>query len=104
MAKTKSPDLCSKDGCENPRAQPGSTMPWCKEHRAEYLKAYEKTQEWRDERRGIVRGIQAMREEIARYFRQWGGARPFQGPEVASIVEGLPGPAVADESAKPQTP
>lgn len=100
MAIKKDPLICSKEGCERPRAQPGSTMPWCKEHRAEYLAEYEKSQEWRTERRGIIRGIQGMREELSRYFRQWAG-RPFQGAEVSAVIDTLPGPAVAPEDAKP---
>jgi hypothetical protein len=40
-----------------------------------------------------------MREELAAYFRTSG--RAFQGPEVAAIIEHLPGPKVAPEDAKP---
>lgn len=71
---------------------------WCGPCRNAYQKDYRDGAEWRAERRGIVRGIQAMRVEIAAYFRQWGG-RPFMGNEVAGVVDSLPGPAVADEKA-----
>lgn len=87
--------LCSK--CKkNPRAAEDSSNPWCTECLAEYMGTYRKSLEWRAERKGLLRGIQAMRVEIAAYFRQWGG-RPFMGNEVAGVVDSLPGPAVADE-------
>ena len=76
-------------------------MPWCKEHWSEYQKSHEEGEEWRSQRLGIIRGIKGMREAVSNHFRQWGG-RPFMGNEIASIVDSLPGPAVADESAKPQ--
>lgn len=88
---------CSR--CEKEPAAKGDA--WCKECRNKYQKEYRESAEWRAERRGIIRGILAMREAVATHFRQWGG-RPFMGAEVASVVDALPGPAVADESAKPQ--
>ena len=93
--------FCSKCGV-HPRADADSSNPWCLECKAAYQAEYRASLDWRAERRGLIRGIQAMREEIARYFRQWSGARPFMGPEIAQIVEGLPGPTVAEE-AKPDT-
>lgn len=101
--------FCSKCGV-HPRADVDSSNPWCLECKAAYQAEYRASLDWRAERRGLIRGIQAMREEIARYFRQWSGARPFMGPEVAQIVEGLPGPAIAEETGpaiaeeKAQTP
>lgn len=87
--------MCSK--CKvNPRAAEDSTNPWCTKCLAEYMQKYRKDEEWRAERRGLVRGIKAMREEMSRYFRQWAG-RPFMGGEVASVIDTLPGPAVAPE-------
>lgn len=88
---------CSKCG-ESP-AQKGDA--WCKKCRNEYQRDYRESAEWRAERRGICRGIQAMREHVANHFRQWSG-RPFMGAEVGSVVDSLPGPAVAPEDAKPQ--
>lgn len=76
---------------------------YCAECRAQYQKDYRDTAEWRAERRGIIRGIQAMRESSAAFFAAWGG-RPFMGAEVAQVVRELPGPPVAPEDAKPQTP
>jgi hypothetical protein len=93
----KEAKLCSK--CkENPRTADDSTNPWCTKCLAEYMAEYRKKGEWRAERRGILRGIQAMREHVAAHFGQWAG-RPFMGAEVISVVNSLPGPAVADESA-----
>jgi len=89
---------CSK--CEKEPAAKGDA--WCKDCRNQYQKEYRESAEWRAERRGIIRGIQAMRVEIANYFRSWGG-RPFLGNEVASVVDSLPGPVVADESAAKST-
>lgn len=93
--------LCTK--CKkNPKAGgPEDKNPWCQECRTAYQRDRNDTLEWRAERRGIIRGILAMREAVAAHFRQWGG-RPFMGAEVASVVDALPGPSVADESAKPQ--
>ena len=85
---------CSK--CKAAPAEPGDA--WCKTCRNKYQKEYRDGVEWRAERRGLIRGIQAMREHIASHFVQWAG-RPFMGAEVASVVNSLPGPAVADESA-----
>ena len=93
----KESKLCSK--CkENPRAAEDSTNPWCTKCLADYMAQYRKQGEWRAERRGIIRGIQAMREHVAAHFSQWAG-RPFMGAEVVGVVNALPGPAVADESA-----
>lgn len=92
--------LCSK--CkENPRAAEDSSNPWCTKCLAEYMAEYRKKGEWRAERRGILRGIAAMKEAIAAHFVQWAG-RPFMGAEVAGVVRSLPGPEVADENAKAQ--
>lgn len=91
--------LCTKCG-KNPKAGgDADTNPWCQPCRTEYQRERKETQEWRTERRGIVRGFRAMREELAAYFRTSG--RAFQGPEVAAIIEHLPGPKVAPEDAKP---
>ena len=93
--------LCSK--CKkNPKAGgPEDTNPWCQECRTRYQRERTESLEWRAERRGIIRGIQAMREHVANHFRQWSG-RAFMGAEVGSVVDSLPGPAVAPEDAKPQ--
>jgi hypothetical protein len=96
-AEEISAKICSK--CEKDPASKGDA--WCKECRGKYQKEYRESLEWRAERRGIIRGIQGMREHVAAHFRQWGG-RPFMGSEVGNVVDALPGPAVADESAKPQ--
>jgi PHP family Zn ribbon phosphoesterase len=88
--------LCTKCG-KNPKAGgPKDTNPWCQECRTAYQRERSDTLEWRAERRGLIRGIQAMRLEMANYFRQWGG-RPFMGAEVASTIDSLPGPSVAAE-------
>ena len=99
MAETEK--MCSK--CKkNPKAGGSDDKnPWCQECRSNYQRERNDTLEWRAERRGLIRGIQAMREHIASHFVQWAG-RPFMGAEVASVVNSLPGPAVADESAKAQ--
>ena len=105
MAKSaevaESVKMCTK--CrENPKAgDDADANPWCQPCRTEYQREHQKVLLWRAEHRGIIRGILAMREAVATHFRQWGG-RPFMGAEVASVVDALPGPAVADESAKPQ--
>ena len=94
--KTK---LCTKCGV-NPKAGGDSDAnPWCKECRSQYKREYDAGNDWRMERRGILRGINAMRQHAASYFAQWGG-RPFMGAEVAACIESLPGPAVEPE-AKP---
>lgn len=85
--------VCSK--CGKPRE--GKDR-YCKECRAAYNQDYGARDEWAAERRGIIRGILAMRQHVANHFKQWGG-RPFMGNEVASVVDSLPGPQVADEKA-----
>ena len=100
MATTeKSSGMCTKCG-ENPKVTGES---WCQPCRTEDARKRRESQEWRTERRGILRGMKAMRDEIARYFRQYGG-RPFMGAEVAGAVEIIPGPAVAPEDAKQDQP
>jgi hypothetical protein len=93
------PKMCSK--CKkNPKAgDEKDANPWCQACRTEYQRSRNETLEWRAERRGLIRGILAMRQEVANYFRRWGG-RPFMGAEVASVVEELPGPQVAPEKAE----
>ncbi len=90
--------LCSKCGV-NPRMDPEGTNPWCKDCQKKYNASAKVREDWRTERRGIVRGIQAMREHVSLYFRQYAG-RPFMGNEVSSVTDSLPGPAVAPEDAK----
>jgi hypothetical protein len=86
--------LCTR--CEVKPAQGKDA--YCADCRSNYQKDYRESAEWRAERRGIIRGILAMRKAVADHFRQWNG-RPFMAQEVASVVESLPGPAVADEKA-----
>jgi hypothetical protein len=87
--------ICTR--CEkNPAAGKDA---YCAECRAAYQKEYREGAEWRAERRGIIRGILAMRESLASHFRQWAG-RPFMGAEVGSMIDQHPGPAVADEQAR----
>jgi hypothetical protein len=90
--------ICTK--CKkNPKAgDENDTNPWCQPCRTAYQRERSETLEWRAERRGIIRGILAMRQAVGDHFRQWAG-RPFMGAEVAALVDQLPGPAVADESA-----
>ena len=96
--ETTEQKICSKCG-KNPKAGGANDKnPWCQECRTAYARERNDTLEWRAERRGLIRGIEAMRKEIANYFRQWSG-RPFMGAEVATCVDALPGPAVADENA-----
>ena len=101
-AETTDVKLCTK--CKkNPKAgNADDKNPWCQECRTAYQRERNDTLEWRAERRGLLRGIQAFRVESANYFRSWGG-RPFMGNEVAGLIDGLPGPAVADESAAKPT-
>ena len=100
MATTeKAVKMCTKCG-ENPKAGgDADTNPWCQPCRTAYQRERNETVEWRAERRGIMRGVQAMREAASAYFAQWNG-RPFMGAEVAAILSELPGPAVAPEDAK----
>ena len=96
MAEAKICTKCKK----NPKAGgPDDANPWCNECRTAYQRERAETIEWRAERRGIIRGIQAMRDHVSKHFRQWGG-RPFMGNEVSSVVDSLAGPQVADENAK----
>lgn len=95
--------LCTK--C-NERPKSGGaedTNPWCKECRNEYQRDYRDGQSWRDERRGIVRGIKAFREGAAAEFKGYSN-RHFSGAEVAFMLEQMTGPAVMPEDAKVATP
>lgn len=93
-SQAETPKLCSKCGLMPTRKDDA----WCGPCRNAYQRDRLDGAEWRAERRGILRGIQAMREHIATHFGQWNG-RPFMGAEVVSVVGSLPGPAVADEKA-----
>jgi hypothetical protein len=98
--------LCTK--CqERPRSGGESDAnPWCKECRNAYQREYRDGQSWRDERRGIIRGIKGFRDGAAAHFKAWGN-RIFNGAEVAFMLEQLPGPEVLPEDAdktKPQLP
>ena len=88
-------DKCSKCGAD--RDTKGYPK-WCKACRNKYQAEARESEDWRVERRGILRGILAMRQHIAAHFRQWAG-RPFMGAEIGAIVDELPGPAVQDEDA-----
>ena len=91
--------ICTR--CEkNPAAGKDA---YCADCRSAYQKEYRESAEWRAERRGIIRGIQAMRVAVSAEFRKWGG-RPFMGLEAAGMVDTLPGPLVADEDAKKPEP
>jgi hypothetical protein len=85
--------MCSK--CAKVAPEDGDV--WCKECRKNYKREYDQNRAWRAERRGIIRGIRGMREYLSATFRNQ--PRPFQGPEAAALIDSLPGPAVADESA-----
>lgn len=96
---TDAKPLCTK--CKkNPKAgNEDDKNPWCNECRTQYQRERAEGLEWRAERRGIIRGILAMRMHVAKHFQQWAG-RPFMGAEVASVVASLPGPEVASEDAR----
>ena len=91
--------LCSKDGCENPRVNPDSTFPWCKEHRDEYQATNRARENWRHERLGMIRAIAATKAELAAFFRGYQAAA-LMGNQVAQMIESHPGPAVAPEDVK----
>ena len=91
--------LCSKDGCENPRADPDSTFPWCKEHRAEYQRDGRARENWRHKRLRMIEAIRATKMELAAYFRGYQSAA-LMGNQVAQMIESHPGPAVAPEDVK----
>jgi hypothetical protein len=85
--------------CSRCKTKPaGAKDAYCTECRSEYNRERRENQDWRMERRGLLRGIEAMRQHIASHFRLWNN-RPFMGAEAAALVESLPGPAVADEDA-----
>lgn len=88
--------LCTKCG-KNPKSGDSTDAnPWCKACRAEYQREYKQRENWRAERRGIVRGIAAMRESAASFFKGY-GARAFMGNEAAAAIEQMAGPVVAPE-------
>jgi hypothetical protein len=103
MATAEKPavKLCTKCGVNPKAGDEKDRNPWCQDCRNEYQNDRNATKAWRDERRGIFRGIKAMREHIQRHFQQWNG-RPFMGAEVAAIISELPGPEVAPEDAPRQ--
>lgn len=94
-AEESTEKICSR--CKSAPANKSDA--WCAKCRSTYQKEYRELLEWRAERRGIIRGILAMRQDLSLYFRAFGG-RPFMGHEVAGIVDGRPGPPVASEDAK----
>ena len=87
--------LCTKCGLRPKSGNSEDANPWCKECRAEYQREYKLRENWRAERRGILRGIQAMREVLAGHFRRFPSAA-FTGAEIAHAAETIAGPPVAD--------
>ena len=87
--------ICSK--CKkNPAADQDGTNPWCKDCRAAYQREYSASLEDRAERRGLRRGIDAMRDAAAANLKFYGGAH-FSGIEAAALVKRMPGPIVEGE-------
>jgi hypothetical protein len=87
--------MCSKEGCPNPRADADNSNPWCKEHRAEYQREYERTRLAKKERHGYAEGIRAMRELLASEFDQLGYSQ-FTAMECAILIRNAPGPKLPD--------
>jgi len=86
---TKESTLCTKEGCEDPRA---GEKPWCKKHLAEYQREYVKTKEGMAEGRGFAEGVRLMREQLSTFFEgQQSGC--FSGYEVCDLIRDARPPA-----------
>ena len=94
-APAKDPKICSKEGCLRPRYDTKGTNGWCSECRAAYQADYTRKAAWRNERKGIIRGILETRRQLAAYFKGWSD-RPMTGAEVSYMIEQHPGPKVED--------
>ena len=84
---------CSKCGGNLDRKTNGSAR-WCKACRAKYQLEYEATRKEMSGTQQFAAGVSAMREYLARNFRQYGSAG-FSGHEIAETIMKVKGPASA---------
>lgn len=92
--ETPAPVLCSK--CEkNPRADPDSTNPWCKDCKATAHRDYLAGLKKQNAEQAFARGVQADREFLAQQFYRLGTGY-FSGQEIGDLMMTTARPKFAD--------
>lgn len=93
---------CTHEGpqgqrCENPRADQrlAATNRHCKAHKAEAQKKYMDTKDEKDQAKGFVLGVEALRAVLVTEFDRL-GAGNFSGDEVAHLIAGTPRPKFSE--------
>lgn len=94
MADSSETLLCSRCG-KNPRANPDSENPWCKECKSKYQKEYNETKAKQDAAHHFALGVNAMRERVAAIFERCGSA-VFSANEVTAIIRKEPRPTMPE--------
>jgi hypothetical protein len=83
---------CSKCNGELDREGTEGTAHWCKGCRAKYQREYEATRKEIVRSKGFKEGVAAMREYLARNFRQYGTQGSFTGNEICGMILTCKGP------------
>src|ERR1035441_6186350 len=76
---------CSKCGV-NPRWDAESTMPWCKQCWADYVRGNRAGELDRARRGGFLAGVAAAHAALAARFAQWPSAQ-FSGAEISAQIQ-----------------
>ena len=90
MATDTASKKCTK--CDGPLDTTSYPL-WCLKCRAAHRREYEATKKEMSESRGFAAGMNAMREYLARNFRQYGSAGSFTGYEIADTILRAKGPS-----------
>ena len=88
--------MCSKCGV-NPRWDAESTMPWCRQCWADYVRGNRTGELDRARRRGFLAGVIAAHSALAARFAQWPAAH-FSGAEISVQIQTTPGPTPPDQT------
>ena len=84
---------CTVKDCPHPRADqdPSATNRHCYEHRRESQRKYVESAMEKQEGKGFVKGVAAMRVILSDEFEMQGSAA-FSGYEIAALIRRAPGP------------
>jgi hypothetical protein len=88
--------LCSKCGV-NPRWDAESTMPWCRQCWADYVRGNRAGELDRARRRGFLAGVAAAHAALVARFETWPFAQ-FSGREISIQIQVTPGPTPPDQT------
>lgn len=90
--------FCTVEGCKLPRADqyPKATNRHCSQHKTEANRRGNATRLEQQHGKGYVKGVEDMRELLAREFEAL-GAGEFNGVEAAFYIRQAPGPIAEPE-------